>query len=549
MALTATSVLEVNQSALAADINGGAFDSTQAGSTGVDMTYGPNAAVINCSVTSTGNGTLTLTSGTVTDTVLGNGINVGPYTNPPYTVSVATATTGGTLPASTAYEYVITCVTASGLETNTSSSVSVTTGSGTATNENTITWNAVPNAASYNVYGRTSSSLLKIANTTSTSYTDTGSITPSGSPPSANQTFIGIINSFTNSTTVGVNTSNGSVPVFTAVAAGIGGPLKTCDYASIVTFGAAQSNVSPTVYLRGGVTYTPAIPLVWSNTNASPAVVGYYQTRGDITPFANQAYRPIIQNSAAIGNNCMFTVGNGNSFGTAYYIIFDGANLSNTLFTGSNGPTGCQFRNSSAIQQISACFSEFINISNYVVGQCTDCFFDNVDYFNINNGFAIRCILRACTSAAIQSGGNSGYVESCSVYGGKAGSISSSAWGGIISNNIFFGNGTPANVGDGFTGNAYTIKQYTNASDVPISGGTQVVANITLTANPFVNPTAAITNWQEAVAAFALNTVAGGGALCRGAGTPQYLDIGAVPSAPSGGGGFFIPGRGFSRGL
>ena len=346
MALTGTSVIEINTSALAADTNGGAFDSTQAGSTGIDMTYGTNAAVIACTVTSTGNGAITLTSGSVTNTVLGNAINVGPYTLPPATVVATTATTGGTLSASTIYSYEITCVTSSGLETNVSSSASVTTGSGTSTNTVTITWNTAPNAASYNVYGRTSSSYLKIANVTTTSYTDTGSVTPSGSPPSVNQTYIGIINSFTNSTTIGVNTSNGSVPTFMAVPAVIGGPWKTLDYASTVTL--ANPNASPNVNVRSG-TYTPSIPLVFSNTNSAPMLLGYYQTRGDITPFANQSQRPVVQNSSAIGNNYLCQVGNTNSFGGAYFVIFDGGGLSNELFAGSRGVVGCQFRNSSSL--------------------------------------------------------------------------------------------------------------------------------------------------------------------------------------------------------
>ena len=533
MGLTNSAVIEVNQTAIASDNNGGAFDSTQAGSTGIDMTYGTNAAVIACTVTSTGNGAITLTSGSVTNTVLGNAINVGPYTLPPATVVATTATTGGTLSASTIYSYEITCVTSSGLETNVSSSASVTTGSGTSTNTVTITWNTAPNAASYNVYGRTSSSYLKIANVTTTSYTDTGSVTPSGSPPSVNQTYIGIINSFTNSTTIGVNTSNGSVPTFTAVPAVIGGPWKTLDYASTVTL--ANPNASPNVNVRSG-TYTPSIPLVFSNTNSAPMLLGYYQTRGDITPFANQSQRPVVQNSSAIGNNYLCQVGNTNNFGGAYFVIFDGGGLSNNLFTGSRGVVGCQFRNSSSLLQISAVFSEFINISNYVNGFCALCFFDGIAFFKINGGECHSCILRGCTETSIQSNGDNGYVENCSIYGGKAGSINSAAWGGIVSNSIFFGNGTPSSVGINDE-NQYEIQQYTNASDVPITGGTQVVPNITLTANPWVNPTATITNWQEATAAFALNDVAGGGALCRGAGTPQYLDIGAVQSQAGGGGG------------
>ena len=60
---------------------------------------------------------------------------------------------------------------------------------------------------------------------------------------------------------------------------------------------------------------------------------------------------------------------------------------------------------------------------------------------------------------------------------------------------------------------------------------------VALTADPFVNPTATINSLADAQAAFSLNNTAGGGALCRGAGTPQYLDIGATQHQDSGGGG------------
>ena len=419
MALTGTSVIEINTSALAADTNGGAFDSTQAGSFGNDMTYGPYAAVVSGSASSSN--TTTVSATWATSSMQGNA-------------------------------FYCPAIPAVGIITGVNPGVSFTL-----------------NAAIGTVSG--------------TCY--------------------------------------------------VGGPWKTLDYASTVTL--ANPNASPNVNVRSG-TYTPSIPLVFSNTNSAPMLLGYYQTRGDITPFANQSQRPVVQNSSAIGNNYLCQVGNTNNFGGAYFVIFDGGGLSNNLFTGSRGVVGCQFRNSSSLLQISAVFSEFINISNYVNGFCALCFFDGIAFFNLNGGQCYSCILRGCTETSIQSIGNNGYVENCSIYGGKAGSIYSAAWGGIVSNSIFFGNGTPSSVGIN-DGNQYEIQQYTNASDVPITGGTQVVPNITLTANPWVNPTATITNWQEATAAFALNNVAGGGALCRGAGTPQYLDIGAVQSAAGGGGG------------
>lgn len=121
--------------------------------------------------------------------ISGSGLSSGSYTTPPNSLTISTASTGGTLSASTTYSYEVTAVNSLGFETNVSSSDSVTTGL-SSTNTATIGWAASPGAVSYNVYGRTSTSYLKIANTIALTYTDTGNITPAGSPPATNQTFI-----------------------------------------------------------------------------------------------------------------------------------------------------------------------------------------------------------------------------------------------------------------------------------------------------------------------------------------------------------------------
>ena len=58
----------------------------------------------------------------------------------PGTLTLATATTGGSLPASTAYYYQVTAVDAAGGQTSPSPENNITTGSGTATNTVTISW-------------------------------------------------------------------------------------------------------------------------------------------------------------------------------------------------------------------------------------------------------------------------------------------------------------------------------------------------------------------------------------------------------------------------
>ncbi|OYV82449.1 MAG: hypothetical protein B7Z73_17085, partial [Planctomycetia bacterium 21-64-5] len=84
---------------------------------------------------------------------------------------------GRALAASTDCTYRISAVYPWG-ESAASTEVSITTGGGTATNENTLTWAALPaGALSANIYGRTAGGELLIANVLAATltYTDTGS--------------------------------------------------------------------------------------------------------------------------------------------------------------------------------------------------------------------------------------------------------------------------------------------------------------------------------------------------------------------------------------
>ncbi|HET6220168.1 MAG TPA: hypothetical protein VFE27_24280 [Acidobacteriaceae bacterium] len=104
-----------------------------------------------------------------------------------------TATTGGTIAASTQVCYRITATNANG-ETLPGAQTCVTTGSGTSTNTATITWLQVRGATGYKVYGRTTGAELfmsTIGAGTTLTFTDTGSITPSGALPGANTTLGG----------------------------------------------------------------------------------------------------------------------------------------------------------------------------------------------------------------------------------------------------------------------------------------------------------------------------------------------------------------------
>lgn len=104
----------------------------------------------------------------------------------PTSVAVATATTGGTLAAGT-YGYRVSAVYPWG-ESRVGAEVQITT-TGT-TSENTISWTLPAGATAAKIYGRTVGAELYIATVAAgtSSYTDTGSVTPSGALPAGTLT-------------------------------------------------------------------------------------------------------------------------------------------------------------------------------------------------------------------------------------------------------------------------------------------------------------------------------------------------------------------------
>lgn len=104
-------------------------------------------------------------------------------------ISIATATTGGTLAAAT-YSYRVSAVIA-GIETTASTAkTQVTTGStSTVTLDWTVAAGKQPwiNATSFKIYGRSGGSELLMGTVTmpTMTFVDTGSVTPSGALPAA----------------------------------------------------------------------------------------------------------------------------------------------------------------------------------------------------------------------------------------------------------------------------------------------------------------------------------------------------------------------------
>ncbi|MDD5512077.1 MAG: hypothetical protein PHI12_14930, partial [Dehalococcoidales bacterium] len=93
----------------------------------------------------------------------------------------ANPASGGGLVAGT-YYYVVNAFDANGLSSNKSSQVSCTV-DGSTTTACQISWVAVPGAANYRVFGRSSNSQDQYWQTTSPYYTDTGAAGTSGTPP------------------------------------------------------------------------------------------------------------------------------------------------------------------------------------------------------------------------------------------------------------------------------------------------------------------------------------------------------------------------------
>lgn len=104
----------------------------------------------------------------------------------PAAPTVTNQATGGTLGIGT-FSYRVSAVVKNA-ESQASTAGTTTTAAG-ATNQCTVSWGAVTGAQAYRVYGRTGGSELFIAEVPggTTSYIDTGAITPSGALPVAGE--------------------------------------------------------------------------------------------------------------------------------------------------------------------------------------------------------------------------------------------------------------------------------------------------------------------------------------------------------------------------
>lgn len=109
----------------------------------------------------------------------------------PVQAAATSSTSGGTLPATSTYRYVLTATNAAG-ETTVSNEQTITTGAG-STNSNTVNWAVVNGATGYKIYrtaagGGTGTELLlaTVSGGSTISYVDTGALTPAGAQPASN---------------------------------------------------------------------------------------------------------------------------------------------------------------------------------------------------------------------------------------------------------------------------------------------------------------------------------------------------------------------------
>jgi hypothetical protein len=108
----------------------------------------------------------------------------------PVNAAFSTISTGGTLNASTTYYYRVTGLNTVGT-TLPSAETSITTGTGSNTYQVVVNWGQVSGASGYQVYGRSTGAELLMATVyggSTTTWTDTGSGTPSGALPLINTT-------------------------------------------------------------------------------------------------------------------------------------------------------------------------------------------------------------------------------------------------------------------------------------------------------------------------------------------------------------------------
>jgi hypothetical protein len=177
------------------------------------------------------------------------------------------ATTGGTLANNTTYYYRVAAIDSAG---TTLASTETSLGTGATGTAIVVNWGAVANATGYNVYGRTTGAELKMTPTPLAAnvltFTDTGSVTPSGALPTVNTT--GIVSASVYVSTVATGTAPFTVSSTTNVAnlnasSLVGNTISTPTQYGIA-YGSTASNYATTAALTANA-------LIKAGSSAAPS--------------------------------------------------------------------------------------------------------------------------------------------------------------------------------------------------------------------------------------------------------------------------------------
>ena len=290
----------------------------------------------------------------------------------PSFVPTVTAASGGTLTQSTTYYYRVAALNAQG-STLPCPEVSGTTGTnGSGNLSMQISWSAVANATGYNIYGRTTGAEQLIATVGAvTSYTDTGSISPSGSMPTSDTTCdTGQINFAASTVGVAASTKIGyeiyqltdsnqaSFPVFVRIDYGTGGSAGnpqiwfTTGTATNGTGTVQASSAFPNSVVSSALNMFSTAASGWNSTSASAM---YADSDGGsslmIAGWANALGSGSSANSGGVGlvertrdwngtvnTEGVTTVGAAPSAGSYTYFLFNNASQFVAPAANSTGP-------------------------------------------------------------------------------------------------------------------------------------------------------------------------------------------------------------------
>ena len=195
----------------------------------------------------------------------GGGELRGVYAQAPINLSFTSTT--GTLTAAT-YYYRVTATTSSG-ETTPCAEASFALA---ATGGIVLSWQQSPGATGYKVYGRTTGAELLIASVTPgtlTTYTDSGSISPSGAMPTTNTAFISlgaVTTTPQSSSTASITSVSGSVSSVSLLAANSSrkGATFFNDSTAILYLSLGTTSASTTSYtLQVGPNGYYELPFAW----------------------------------------------------------------------------------------------------------------------------------------------------------------------------------------------------------------------------------------------------------------------------------------------